>query len=181
MSETTSWDLHHIKAAEHAATKSKDPSTKVGCVIIGPDNEPRSSGFNGFPRGVIEEDVERVCVSPDGDPDHPFAVWKLKRTLNSRWERPEKYSWIVHAEANAIFNAARVGIPLKGCKLYLNYSPASLCTGCAGAIIQAGIVEVIGPDRLFPGKGTGVHYDIDIVPKFMFDEAGIIRRVVKDV
>ncbi len=76
-----SWDELFILQATLIAQKSKDPSTKVGCVIVNDDNVILSTGFNGFPRG-IEED------------------WK------DRWKRPEKYHWVEHAERNAIFNAA---------------------------------------------------------------------------
>lgn len=97
------------------AQLSKDENTHIGAVIVGPDHEIRSTGFNSFPRG-------------------------LNDTLPERQERPEKYFWIEHAERNAIYNAARVGIPLKGCRIYTNGTP---CMDCARAIIQAGISEVI--------------------------------------
>jgi deoxycytidylate deaminase len=48
------WDEYFINLAGLVAQKSKDPSTKVGCVIVGPDHEIRTTGFNGFPRGVRE-------------------------------------------------------------------------------------------------------------------------------
>jgi dCMP deaminase len=53
--------------------------------------------------------------------------------------RPEKYLWMEHAERNAIYNAARVGIPLKGCVIYMDGIP---CMDCARAIVQAGIKEI---------------------------------------
>ena len=97
------------------AMKSKDKNTHIGAVIIGPDNELRSTGYNGFVRG-LNDDVEE------------------------RQESPEKYYWMEHAEKNAIFNAARVGIPLKGCRMYTNGVP---CMECARGIVQSGIEEVI--------------------------------------
>lgn len=97
------------------ASASKDASTKVGCLIVGPDNEIRSTGYNSFPRGIN-----------DNDP--------------SRQERPKKYMFIEHAERNAIYNAARVGTPMKGCRIYMDFLP---CADCARAIIQAGITEIL--------------------------------------
>jgi dCMP deaminase len=98
------------------AERSHDPHTKTSCLVVGPDGEIRSSGYNGFPRGCADDDhLERL-------------------------ERPEKYFWIEHAERNAIYNAARVGIPLKGCTMYLSWLP---CMDCARAIIQAGIVRLV--------------------------------------
>lgn len=112
-----SWDSHFMGMAEYVATKSKDRSTKVGAVIVGPDNEVRSTGYNGFPRGVNDDAEERH-------------------------ERPAKYAFVVHGEANAILAAARVGVPLKDCRIYVTAWP---CAECSKAIIQAGITEVIAP------------------------------------
>lgn len=116
MSQAT-WDEYFIRMAFLVASKSKDTSTKVGAVIVGPDHEVRSTGYNGFPRKVKDDVLERL-------------------------ERPEKYLWVVHAEQNAIYNAARVGIATNGCTMYLNWEPCSIC---AGAIIQAGIIEIVRP------------------------------------
>lgn len=50
------WDRHFLRLAAEHARMSKDPSTKVGAVIVGPDREIRSAGFNGFPRGIEDTD-----------------------------------------------------------------------------------------------------------------------------
>ncbi len=108
------WEEYFLKIAEVVAEKSKDPSTKVGAVIVGKDNQIVSLGFNGFPRGI--------------------------KDLEERYhDRDIKYKLIVHAEVNAILNAARNGVGTEGCFLYLNYIP---CNECAKAIIQAGIKKV---------------------------------------
>lgn len=65
------WDEYFCKLAEHVKEKSKDRSTKCGCVIASPDHSVLSVGFNGFPRGV-NDDIE------------------------SRHERPVKYSYTEH-------------------------------------------------------------------------------------
>jgi dCMP deaminase len=109
------WDNRWMALAKEISGWSKDRSRRVGCVVVGPNNEIRSTGFNGFPRGV-DDDVE------------------------SRHERPSKYRWTEHAERNAIYNAARVGIPLDGCRMYLPWFP---CMDCARAVIQSGITELI--------------------------------------
>ena len=54
------WDLRFIELAKHISGWSKDPSTKVGCVVVGEDREIRSTGFNGFPRG-IDDNPERLA------------------------------------------------------------------------------------------------------------------------
>lgn len=125
------WYDYFFKMVFLVAEKSKDPSTKVGVVIVGPDNEIRSTGFNGFPRGVNE-------------------------SISSRWERPEKYHWVEHAERNAIYNAARMGIPLKGCTLF---QPGLPCSDCARAIVQAGITQVYSRGRAMPAKTAKDKWD----------------------
>lgn len=151
----TSWDKHFIKMAQLMATKSKDPSTKVGCVVVGPDNEVLSTGFNGFPRGVDEYDA-------------------------TRWERPEKYSWVIHAEANAVANAARVGVSLKNAKMYMNFMPTP-CTGCTQLIIQSGIRTIVGPNIPFPGIGKGHFYDTENIAQVLLNEVEIKQIVSLDI
>lgn len=148
----TSWDEHFINMAELIAKKSKDRSTQVGCVIVGPDNEVRSTGYNGFPRGVDDDKAERH-------------------------DRPAKYNYTEHAERNAIYNAARVGVPLKGCKLYLNFEPCP-CADCTRAIIQSGIVAIVGPAKPFPGKGQ-LWKESMKDSKEMLEEAGIKLETVR--
>jgi len=114
------WDRWFIGLATYIATASKDPSTQVGCVIVGPDREIRSTGFNGFPRGIADT-VER---------------------LNNR---DLKYPLVCHAEENALLHAARIGVSLKGCVAYCTWPP---CTRCARSIAQVGIIEVVYPDGL---------------------------------
>jgi dCMP deaminase len=148
------WDSYFIKMVQLVSEKSKDPSTKCGALIVGPDHEIRSTGFNGFPRGVDE-------------------------TIESRWVRPEKYEWVEHAERNAIYNAARVGISTFGCTMYVNYA-VECCDDCTRAIIQSGIIEVVGPDIPFPGKGKGIDYSKTNANIIMMNEAGILIRNVEN-
>lgn len=109
------WDEYFLRMASQVAEKSKDRSTKVGAVVVGPDQEIRATGYNGFPRGLDD-------------------------SVSARYERPLKYKFTEHAERNALYYAARVGVSLKGCTLYLNWMP---CIDCARGIIQAGIQEVV--------------------------------------
>ena len=111
------WDVRFLDLAAHIAQWSKDPSTKVGCVVVGSDREIRSTGFNGFPRG-IDDNLERLE------------------------DRAQKYPLICHAEENAIMHAARIGVSLKDCKAYVTWPP---CTRCARSLIQAGVREIIYP------------------------------------
>lgn len=111
------WDRRFLELAKHISEWSKDPSTKVGCVVVGEDREIRSTGFNGFPRG-IEDDSDRLE------------------------DREQKYPLICHAEENAIMHAARIGVSLKGNTAYISWPP---CSRCTRSLIQAGVNEVVFP------------------------------------
>lgn len=138
-----------LRIAELVATKSKDRSTKIGAVIVGPDFEIRSVGYNGFPRNINDN-------------------------VDARHERPAKYMWTEHAERNAIFNAARVGIPVKDCVMYVT-GRAIACTDCARAIIQSGITTIIGrAERKEIHRAKGAHWEENLeVAKQMLLEAGV--------
>jgi len=51
--------VRFMELGRHIGQWSKDPSRKVGCVIVGPDNEVRATGFNGFPRGADDTLADR--------------------------------------------------------------------------------------------------------------------------
>lgn len=167
------WDELFIRQAMLISLKSKDPSTKVGCVIVSQDNVVLSMGFNGFPRGIHECVTDDYNLAKFNQSRPPAADGQL---IADRWERPAKYSWIEHAERNAVFNAARHGTKLFGAKAYLNFEPYP-CADCTRALIQAGIVEIIGPNIPFKGKGTGVNYSLDYA-HIMCNEAGVKLRIV---
>lgn len=107
------WRERFLTMAEHIAGWSKDPSTKVGAVIVNDKRIIMGVGYNGFPRGVD---------------DSPEAYEN----------RELKHRMVVHAEANAILNARG---SVEGCTLYV--SPLPPCAECAKLIIQAGITGVV--------------------------------------
>jgi dCMP deaminase len=144
------WDEYYLAICSVVATRSKDPNTQVGCVIVGPAHEIRSTGYNSFPRGIRDDVPER-------------------------FERPAKYMWIEHAERNAICNAARAGTATEGCTLYADLMP---CMDCARAIVQAGIVEVaVSAARM--AQYTSEYYDQHFgLVEVLFREAGVrVKRV----
>ena len=155
MAFTEKWDQHFLRLALLHSQMSKDPSTKVGSLIVGPDREILSAGFNGFPRGVADT-VER---------------------LN---DREMKLKLVVHAEMNSLLAAARTGMRLKGCSLYLAATDESgevwggpPCTRCLVEIIQVGIAEIISyPIKSGPSKW---HEDL-VFSRNLIDEVGIVYR-----
>lgn len=96
MDSRKSWKQYFMEMAEHVSTRSTDPSTKHGCVLVDAEHRIVSTGYNGPPRGFPNEDV------PD--------------------TRPEKYYYMIHAEDNACLYAQRrayyayiTGFPCAAC------------------------------------------------------------------
>ena len=154
------WDGYFIEMAKLVASKSCDLSTKVGCVIVGPSHEIRSTGYNGLPRGCEPND--------------------------ERLERPTKYSWTEHAERNAIYNAARMGTSLKSCTAYISYVPSSNdagypCVDCTRALIQSGIIEIVCKNKKeMEMASTGTWRDHIIVSKEMLEESSVNIRWINE-
>jgi dCMP deaminase len=144
------WDIRFMSLARFISNWSKERGRVVGAVIVGPDLEIRATGFNGFPRGV-NDDVEARHEKESG----------------------AKYLWSSHAECNAIYNAARIGVPLKGCTIYVPWFP---CVACTKAIIQCGICELVAyePDHTDPQWGAEFTVALD-----MLREASINVRFVE--
>ncbi len=109
------WDIFYLNMARYIATKSKDPSTKTGAVLIRPDGSPLSFGFNGFPR-------------------------KMKDDPELYENREVKYSRTVHCEMNAQIFARQ---DCTGATLYT--WPFSSCDRCAVHMIQAGVKRFVFP------------------------------------
>lgn len=151
------WDRHFLDLALTHAKMSKDPSTKVGAVIVGPDRELIGAGFNGFPRGIADT-PERL-----GD-------------------RETKLKLVVHGEMNAILAAARRGHAIKDCTMYVSATDASgavwggpPCVRCTVETIQAGIAEIVSwPIKTAPSRW---HADLEEARKLLA-EAGIRYREV---
>lgn len=131
------WSTYLMRFAQHAATKSKD-STKVGAVLVR-DRTVLCTGYNGPPRGVKD--------SAD------------------RFARPAKYLYAAHAEMNLIATAAREGIRIEGCAVYVTHPP---CSACARLMIQAGIRRVVYGD----GTTSMPQEEFDAAAA-MFDESGV--------
>jgi len=141
------WDQYFISEAYLAARKSKDNSTQVGAVIVGPDREIRAKGYNGPPRGFNDDDP-------------------------SIYVRPLKYALFAHAEENAITSCARIGVSCRGCAMYVTFHP---CAHCARMIVQAGISEVIMHSE-FPTHLISHWEDSLLIATRIFSECGVQTR-----
>ncbi len=132
------WHDYLMGFARHAAQKSKD-STKVGAVLV-KDRVVLCAGYNGPPRGVVDK--------PE------------------RFVRPQKYLFAAHAEMNLVATAAREGIKIDGCSVYVTHSP---CSACARLLIQAGV------ERIVVGDGqTSMPEEEFEAARQMFDEADVM-------
>jgi dCMP deaminase len=117
------WDKRYLELAEQVSTWSKDPSRKIGAVAVGSKGQVLAQGFNGFPRGVLDN--------------------------SDRYENREiKYKYVVHAEMNCIYNATYNGVSLDGATMYVHGLP--VCSECAKGIIQVGIARIVMPKQDVP-------------------------------
>ena len=107
------WHIRFIKLAHEVAEWSKDPSTKVGCVLV-KNKRVISTGYNGFPKN-ISDSFDRLM------------------------DREQKYEMTVHAEINAITTAALHGVSTEGATAYITFNP---CSRCSAVLINAGIDSV---------------------------------------
>ena len=143
MSELTSrtWDARYLKIAKDVSEWSKDPSTKVGAVIVGDKHQIVSQGYNGFPRG-------------------------FKDSLDRLENKPVKYQYTIHAEANALYNALYNGSCVNGSTIYVHGLPC--CIECAKAIIQSGIKRVVYDSKPKPNWEDSTAKALEL-----FKEAGV--------
>lgn len=118
MSLGNRWDIFFLGMAKYISSASKDPSTKVGAVVVDDKRRILGIGYNGFPRGIADS-VERL------------------------FDRETKYKLIVHADENAIINCV---LRPEGGTLYV--WPLCPCHECAKMIIQAGIKRVVFPPNV---------------------------------
>lgn len=122
-------DRHFMEMAISVSKNSADRSRKVGAVIVSPEGEVISIGWNAFPRGVI--------------------------ALDERFERPEKYLWTEHAERSAIYAAARKGVSTQGCTIYVPWFP---CMDCARGIVLSGICRLVALKPDVADEKWGEHF-----------------------
>ena len=109
----TEWDNVFLLDATLWSRKSHDPQTKCGCVLVS-GNTKISCGYNGFVR-------------------------KIDNKLLPRY-RPDKYPFMIHAEANAVYNAAREGKSTMESTAYITSQP---CSSCLQTLYQCGIEKIV--------------------------------------
>lgn len=138
-----SWHTYFMSIAVLSSFRSKDPKTQNGACIVDDNKRIVATGYNGLPRG-LEDDNQDFWSDDDSN------------------IRKSKHSYVVHAEANAIYNKNLASID--GSTLYVTCFP---CRECAKAIIQNGIKHIV-----FLWEKNH-HDDINKTVRYMFDEADV--------
>ena len=122
-----------LHCAYVVAQKSRDPSTQNGALLVTDNGFVQVEGVNQFPYGV--------------------------RETKERWQRPLKYKIIEHAERNACYAAASLGIKTEGLIMVACWAT---CTDCARAIIQCGIKLLITHKQAYDRSPDSWKGDIDL-------------------
>jgi len=145
------WDERFMRLAREISTWSKDPSSKIGAVIVNSERRILATGYNGFPRG-IDDSAAR---------------------LN---DREQKYPRMVHGEMNALMNALYSGVSVKDATIYVWGLP--ICAECTKSVIQAGIKRVVIPDPTnAPEKWQTQWYDMSLP---MYSEANVLCSTINE-
>lgn len=114
-SSRPSWDEYFLNIADEVSTRATCDRLRVGAILVR-DRVILSTGYNGAPRGTKHCD----------EIGHRMIEGHCRRT--------------VHAEANAVIQAAREGTSTKGSTLYTNFLP---CEGCVAVLINAGVKRIV--------------------------------------
>ena len=134
-------------AYSYAQSYSKDPSTQLGAVLVQPHGGVIGWGVNGLPDRILDKE--------------------------DRWERPQKYDYVEHAERNVIYKCAERGICSTG---LIMYCPWFACTDCARAIIQSGISAVVGHKEFYEHTNERWNESTKLGME-MLKEAGVLTKL----
>ena len=135
--EPTDWDNIFLQEATLWSRRSHDIETQCGCVLV-KDKTVISSGYNGFIRDIDDSDLPNT--------------------------RPDKYPFMIHAEANAIYNSVRIGRSTLGATAYITAIP---CLSCLQMLYQCGIEEIVYSDISNPKMCTSSGKYLTMVGKII--------------
>ncbi|MBZ0242154.1 MAG: cytidine/deoxycytidylate deaminase family protein [Bacteroidales bacterium] len=146
-----SWDEYFLKLADSVASRATCDRGRSGCVIV-KDRQILVTGYVGSPRGLAHcDDVGHL----------------MKKTVHENGSVTQHCVRTVHAEQNAITQAARRGIALDKSTLYCRMTP---CRTCAMLIINCGIERVVCERKYHAGAES----------EAMFEEAGVSLEFIHD-
>ncbi|MDD4796656.1 MAG: dCMP deaminase family protein [Eubacteriales bacterium] len=120
------WDRRFMELAEQVATWSScfQPNRQIGAIIV-KDKRIMTTGYNGAPAGVLSCKERQSC---------------LRREMDIPSGQRAEFCYAIHAEQNAVIQAARMGISIAGATLYCTHQPCSIC---AKIIVNAGIARIV--------------------------------------
>ena len=142
------WDNYFHKICEAVSYKSPCKSRKIGAILVR-DHSVISTGFNGPPRGIIHCGEDRFlkddCLAKELS-KHEWEPCEILTTCPRRLlQLPSgeglEWCYAQHAEINCLTNAARLGVCVINSILYMNC--VIPCKSCFGALINAGVEEVV--------------------------------------
>jgi dCMP deaminase len=122
MHERPSWDAYFMRIAHEVSTRATCPRRSVGALVVR-DRRILATGYNGAPKGLPH------CPPGGPDNDWPAGCMRAGHCIRT-----------LHAEQNALLQAALFGVPTSGATMYVTCQP---CNTCAKMIINAGIERVI--------------------------------------
>ncbi len=114
---------------KYTLSLSDDPDTKVAAIIV-VNGEVAARGANQLPNGVV--------------------------ITKERLERPAKYKYLIHAECDAIADAAKAGISTDNSDMYMNWFP---CASCAKSVVQAGIARLHCNQESYEARKDDARYE----------------------
>ena len=126
MSKLNKWDVRFMQLTETVANWSScyQKNRHVGAIIV-KDKRVIATGYNGAPAGIQSCEEKGEC---------------LRRKLNIESGTKHELCFAVHAEQNAVIQAAKLGVNINGATLYCTHQP---CVICAKIIINSGITRVV--------------------------------------
>jgi len=122
--ERPTWDQYFMEMAELTAKRSTCMRRSVGAVIV-KDNRAIATGYNGAPRGIAHCEDRGGC---------------LRQQLGVPSGQRHEICMALHAEQNAIIQAAAMGHSIEGGTIYVTHQP---CAICAKMIINSGIKRIV--------------------------------------
>lgn len=140
-----SWDEYFMDITKRVATRSTCLRRAVGAILVH-DKRIIASGYNGGPTGLA----------------HCLDIGCLREKLGIPSGQQHELCRGIHAEQNAIIQAARYGVSIEGATLYCTTQP---CTQCTKMLINAGITEIVYAEG-YP----------DDLARELLDESGIVVR-----
>ncbi|MEW6547974.1 MAG: cytidine/deoxycytidylate deaminase family protein [Spirochaetota bacterium] len=146
------WDQYFMEVCRAISKRATCDRGRSGCVIA-KDNQILATGYVGAPSGL---------------PHCDEAGHQLKKLIHEDGSVTQHCVRTVHAEQNAICQAARKGVPIQGATLYCRMTP---CRTCAMMIINCGIKRVICERRYHDGaESERMFSEVGISLEYVFDE-----------